>query len=226
MELRLYYKILLRWWWLALIPTILIGLVGVATFRRASTTFSTKIRFSASTPPAFESAPGFDPTYYSWLTSEYIVGSLSDWTKTSSFAQEVSNEISKQGKNISASTVQGSLASDYVRSQLTLYINGATADDVSAIANAAITVLQTRNASVFPQLGKSNAVVTPLDVPSIGSSSVGLRDSLDLPIRLLLGVAVGLACAFLAHYLDPFVRERKDVEATNLQVLAEIPKHK
>ena len=150
MELHTYYTILRRWWWLALIPTIIIGLVGVATFRRAATTYSTKIRFSASTPPAFESAPGFDPTYYSWLTSEYIVGSLSDWTKTSSFAQAVSDELSKQGKNISASTIQGSLASDYVRSQLTLYINGATADDVSAIANAAITVLQTRNASVFP----------------------------------------------------------------------------
>ena len=63
MELRAYYKILLRWWWLALIPTIIIGLIGVATFRRASTTYSTKIRFSASTTPAFENAPGFDPTY-------------------------------------------------------------------------------------------------------------------------------------------------------------------
>jgi capsular polysaccharide biosynthesis protein len=225
MELRTYYKILLRWWWLALIPAIIIGLIGIVTFRRPTTTYSTKIRFSASTPPAFESAPGFDPTYYSWLTSEYIVGSLSDWTKTTSFAQAVSDELSKQGKNISAATIQSSLASDYVRSQLTLYIHGATADDVSAIANAAITVLQTRNASVFPQLGKNNAVVTPLDVPSISSSSVGLRDSLDLPIRLLLGVAVGVACAFLAHYFDPFVRERKDVEVLGLNVLVEIPKN-
>jgi capsular polysaccharide biosynthesis protein len=66
--------------------------------------------------------------------------------------------------------------------------------------------------------------VTPLDVPSIGSSSVGLRDSLDLPIRLILGVAVGFACAFLAHYLDPFVRERKDVEGLGINVIAEIPK--
>lgn len=224
MELRTYYKILLRWWWLALIPTILIGIVSVATFRRPATTYSARIRFTASTPPAFDSVPGFDPTYYSWLTSEYIVGSLSDWAKTSSFAQAVSEELSKQGKNISAPTIQGSLASDYVRSQLTLYISGANADDVSAIANAAITVLQTRNASVFPQLGRNNAVVTPLDVPSIGSSSIGLRDSLDLPIRLVLGVAVGIACAFLAHYLDPFVRERKDVEGLGLKIIAEIPK--
>lgn len=224
MELRLYFKILLRWWWLVLIPIVVIGAISLITYRRPATTYNTKIRFSASAPPSIGSAPGFDPTYYSWITSEYIVGALSDWSKTGAFAQAISDELAKQGKVIPANAIQGSLASDYVRSTLTLYVNGGDADDVRAIANAATTVLQKRNADVFPQLGGNNAIVNALDTANVGSSSPGLRDSLDLPIRLILGVAVGVACAFLAHYFDPFIRERKDIEALGIKVTAEIPK--
>ena len=226
MEIRLYLRILLRWWWLVAIPALVIGAVGLITYHRPPTTYGTTIRFSASLPPTLTDNPGFDPSYYSWLTSEYIVGGLSDWVKTNAFAAAVSDELSKQGKTISPSAVQASLASDYVRSQLVIYINGSSADDVSAIAHGAVTVLQTRNAETFPQLGGVNAVVTALDAPSVGASSPGLRAMLDLPIRLALGLAVGVALAFAAHYFDPFVRDKREIESLGLHILAEIPKHK
>jgi capsular polysaccharide biosynthesis protein len=37
-------------------------------------------------------------------------------------------------------------------------------------------------------------------------------------------LAGGVALAFLVDYLDPSVRERADVEALGLKVLAEVPK--
>ncbi len=225
MEIKLYLKVLLRWWWLVAIPALIIGAVGLITYDRPPTTYGTTLRFSASLPPTLTDNPGFDPTYYSWLTSEYIVGGLSDWVKTNAFATEVSEELSKQGKEIPPSAVQGSLASDYVRSQLVIFVNGGNADDVAAIANAAIVVLQTRNAETFPQLGGVNAIVTALDTPSVGASPPGLRAVLDLPIRLALGLAVGVALAFIAHYFDPFVRDKREIESLGLHILAEIPKH-
>jgi capsular polysaccharide biosynthesis protein len=226
MAIRHYPILPSRWWWLVAIPALVIGAVGLLTYHRPPTTYGTTLRFSASLPPTLTDNPGFDPSYYSWLTSEYIVGGLSDWVKTNAFATEVSEELSKQGKEIPPSAVQGSLASDYVRSQLVIFINGDNANDVSAIANAAITVLQTRNAETFPQLGGVNAVVTALDAPAVGASSPGLRALLDLPIRLALGLAVGVALAFAAHYFDPFVRDKREIESLGLHVLAEIPKHK
>jgi capsular polysaccharide biosynthesis protein len=45
-------------------------------------------------------------------------------------------------------------------------------------------------------------------------------------LRLLLAVGVGAGLAFLAHYLDPTVRERPDVEAAGVPVLASIPKRR
>jgi len=60
----------------------------------------------------------------------------------------------------------------------------------------------------------------------VGASAPGLRAMLDLPIRLGLGLAVGVALAFLAHYVDPFVRNKQDIEALGVKVLGEIPKSK
>jgi capsular polysaccharide biosynthesis protein len=223
MELRLYLRILRRWRLLVLLPALVIGGVGLATYQRPPITYGTTVRFTASLPPSF-TGDGFDPTYYSWLTSEYIVGSLSDWITTGAFAQAVSDELKTQGKTIAAPAVQASLASDYVRSQLILYVNTGSVENTHAIAEAAIKVLQTRNAEAFPQLGGENAVVNALDAPNVSASAPGLRSMLDLPIRLGLGLGVGLALAFAAHYLDPFIRTKTDVELLGLQVLAEIPR--
>ena len=223
MELRAYFRILRRWWLLVLLPALIVGGVGLATYQRLPATYGATIRFTASLPPTLK-GQGFDPNYYSWLTSEYIVGSLSDWIKTGSFAQAVSDELAAQGKTIASPVVQAALSSDYVRSQLILFVNTGSTEDTFAIAGAAVKVLQTRNADAFPQLGGVNAVVTALDTPSVGLSTPGLRSLLDLPIRLGLGLAVGLALAFAAHYLDPFIRTRDDVLQLDLKVLAEIPK--
>jgi capsular polysaccharide biosynthesis protein len=200
-----------------------IGGVGLVTYQRPATTYGTTVRFTASLPPTLN-GQGFDPNYYSWLTSEYIVGSLADWIKTGTFAQAVSDELQAEGKPMAAPVVQGSLASDYVRSQLNLYVTSDSTEHAFDIATAAIKVLQTRNADAFPQLGGVNAVVTALDAPNVGVSSPGLRSLVDLPIRLGLGLAVGVALAFIAHYFDPYIRTKQDVSQLDLKVLAEIPK--
>ena len=52
-----------------------------------------------------------------------------------------------------------------------------------------------------------------------------LRNQLTGPaVRIALGFAIGLALAFLWHYLDPTVRERAELEVLGYAVLAEIPR--
>ena len=78
MELRLYLSLLRSWWWLVLLPAVVVGAIGLVAYRRPPVTYGATIRFTASLPPTPGNV-GFDPTYYSWLTSEYIVGNLADW---------------------------------------------------------------------------------------------------------------------------------------------------
>jgi len=127
------------------------------------------------------------------------------------------------GGDITAGEVAGSLVSDHLRSIVVLYLNGGNSDRLTAIGNAAITVLQVRNNVIFPQNG-AGAIVTALDGVVVAPAVPSLRTRLDIPIRLALGLALGVVLAFLVWYFDPRIRDRADAEALGLNIIAEIPK--
>jgi capsular polysaccharide biosynthesis protein len=120
--------------------------------------------------------------------------------------------------------VAGSItASDNARSILLVYLSGGDPQTLTALAGAVTVVLQSQNAAAFPQLGGQPAAVTALDTPSAAPQPPALRAQLDLLLRLALGLAAGLALALAAHYFDPFVREKHELEQAGLAVIAEIP---
>jgi capsular polysaccharide biosynthesis protein len=220
MEARQIIRILLRRWWLVIIPPILVGIITLFTYRAPATTYATTLRFSVGYSPELATTSLYDRKYPAWLTSEYIAGGLSDWAKTGDFAQAVADST---GKSITAAEVTASITSDHLRSIVVLYLNGGDPDKLAAIGESAIRVLQTRNNVVFPQNGEG-ATVTPLDTVSIGAAPPSLRARLDIPIRIALGLALGIVLAFIAHYLDPRIRDRSEVEALGLNIVGEIPK--
>ena len=224
MELRHYWKIILRWWWLILLPPLIVGAYGLATYRPASPAYTTSLRFTAGQPHTVTTNPGYDANYYRWLTSEYIVGGLKDWARTGAFAEAVSHELAASGMTIPAGAIQGALASDNARSVLVVYLTWGDADQLLALAHAVTKVLQEQNATVFPQLGGEPAVVVALDTPGIGLVGPSLRARFDLPLKVGLGFVVGLALAFVAHYFDPFVREKEELEGMGMKVMGEISK--
>src|SRR6185369_15255452 len=97
-------------------------------------------------------------------------------------------------------------------------------EQLMALAQSVTNVLQEQNAAVFPQLGGLAATVVPLDSANPAPVGSSLRARLDLPLKVGLGFAVGLALAFLAHYFDPFVQEKEELERLGLNVVAEVPK--
>jgi len=220
MELRTLLKILRRYWYLIVIPPLLVGVFSLLTYRAPASGYTSTLRFSVGYAPEDQTTSLQDLKYPAWLTSEYIAGGLSDWAKTGDFAQAVAAEA---GNNISSGEVAGSLVSDHLRSIVVLYLNGGDADKLTAIGNATVTVLQQRNHIVFPQNGEG-ATVTALDGIVVAPSAPSLRTRLDLPIRLALALVFGIVLAFVAWYLDPRLRDRADVEAIGLNIIAEIPK--
>ena len=223
-ELRQYFKVAWRWWWLILLPPLVVGVYGLATYRAPQGSFTTALRFTAGQPEALASSPNYDPNYYRWLTSEYIVSGLKEWARTGAFAEAVSAELAARGVSLPAGALNGAIASDYARSVLVIYLTWGDAEQLSAMAEAVTKVLQEKNGVVFPQLGGQPAQVVPLDRPGIAPVPPSLRAQLDLPLKAGLGLAVGLALALAAHYLDPFVRERSELERMGIRVIAEIPR--
>jgi succinoglycan biosynthesis transport protein ExoP len=170
------------------------------------------------------SSPGYDPNYYRWLTSEYIVTGLKSWAQTGDFAQAVSTELAAKGISVPVDALRGALSSDNARSILVVSFTSGDASQVGPIFDAITTVLQRDNAAVFPQLGGLSAVVEPLDPPGVVPLAPSLRARLDLPLKLALGLVLGVALALLAHYFDPFVRDRRDLDRLGLPVAGEIPR--
>jgi len=226
MELRQIVRILLHRWWLIVIPAMVLGAVAVITYQPALPVYAATLRFAVGYTPDPNSQSLYDRFYPAWLASEYIAGGLSDWAKTGDFAGAVSSELADRGVNVPAAAVAGSIVSDHQRSIVVLYFNGSDPELLQAIAEAAARVLQTRNASVFPQNGPNGASVTPLDSAAVAPTPPSLRARLDLPIRLGLALAVGVVLALIAHYLDPMIRDRRDVEALGLSIVGEIPRMK
>lgn len=224
MELRAYGIILRRWWWAALLPALVVSGIGFATYAQPVPAYAATLRFSAGLPPAAATVGGFDPAYYSWLSSEYFAAGLADWVHTGDFASAVSANLQPDGVLLEASAVQAALSSDYARSMLSIYVRTASQADTAALAHAVTRVLQTQNADAFPQLGGTPAQVLALDEPVVALAAPGWNAILALPLRVLAGLGAGLLLAFGAHYLDPHLHTRSDAEQLSITVIGQIPR--
>lgn len=225
MELRTYGRILRRRWLIAFIPAAFVLVLGLLTYRPAPDAYNVGVRFEVSQTPAERAqALSDEERYYNWLTSEYIVNGLADWINGNRFGELVSAELARQGVNVSAGTIQGGLAVDNARSMLLVSLSGNNTQQLAQTIDAVIVVLTEQNAEALPQLGGEPAVIVQLDQPVVNQVPAGLRNRLDLPLRIGLALAAGLGLAFLAEYLDPTVREEKELERMELLILGVIPK--
>jgi len=102
-------------------------------------------------------------------------------------------------------------------------INWPKAEELRSIADAVVQVVRSQGDSYFSQLSTGSATISVIDPPSISKVGPSLRQRLDLPLRLLLGLGAGVGLAFLLDYLDDTIRDRIDLEDLGLTILAEIP---
>jgi len=223
MELRTYWKILIRRWWLVVVPAMVVVLYVAATYTRPGPAYQVVMRFSAGTEPAGLSQD-YD-RYYPWLTSEYIANGLADVAETGAFARAVAARLSQADPAITPAALQSAIVTDNAQSILVVYLTWANAGQAVTIAEAIAAELTTNGAAYFPQLEGIEPAVRSLDQPAPVPLSPGLRAQLMGPaVRIGLALVIGVALALLWHYLDPTVREATEVEDMGLAVLAEIPK--
>jgi capsular polysaccharide biosynthesis protein len=223
MELRQYWTIFRRRWALALIPAIIVLVIGLATWRPAPPAYNAGVRFIVGQPPIDEGALTDEQRYYNWLTSEYIVNGLTDWVRGGKFAEAVSARLAAQGVEAPPGAIQGGLAADNARSMLTISVTAGDAETLAHILDGVIAVMVEENAAALPQLGGERAILTQLDEPIVNPIAAGIRSQLDLPLRVALALLAGLGLALLAHYLDPTVRDRGELERLGLSLVGEIP---
>ncbi len=218
MELRQYWRIVWRRWWLivALLGVVLV--VSLVTYREPEPVWTATMRFAIGIEGSEAvNAPSGEGRSDAWLASEYLADDLSEVLKGGDFAARISEQV---GFQVSAGTIFASREHRI----MTVTVTWPDRDQVQAIAEAAGAAIQDGGADYFPQLAGIEAEAVLIDGPGIGQVGRSLTDKLDLPIRLFVALAAGVALAFLWEYLDDTVRDRAEVESLGVPVLGEIPR--
>jgi capsular polysaccharide biosynthesis protein len=224
MELKLVLRLLRRRWWLLLLPALVVAIFAVPDLIRneqvGSGGFTTSFRYSAAQEQS--NLPDRDGDYQDvWLASEFVVNAFTDWVRSSTFRDELQTIV---GTDVDLSLL--GVAADNNRSIGLVIMSYPDGDKLARIANAAITVLQTRNAAYFPHLGDAPAEVTIIDAPVVVLAAPPLTNRFAPIIQIGVALFVGLCLALLAEYLDQTLRTEDEVESQGLRVLASVPKHR
>ncbi len=229
MELREYWAILRRRWWLPVGLAVAVGLLSLLQLRPWQSkppVYSASMRMLVGVLPAVgeEVTAYYDPRYYAWLTSEYLVDDFTEVVRSELFAGNVSARLAGQNIEVPAGAIQGSAATGKQHRIITLNLSSGDEAQLRQMADAAAAELAENAPAYFEQLGTPGAGVTLIDGPNVSAVGPGVRDQVELPLRVLLGVLVGVGIVFLLHYLDDSVRDRADVEALGMRVIGEIPR--
>lgn len=218
MELRQYWRIVRRRWWLiaALVGIVLV--VSLVTYRPPEPAYVATMRFAigieGDEPVSAISGEGRSDA---WLASEYLADDLSEVLKGGDFATRI-------GQQVGFDVVAGTIFASREHRIMTVSITGRDRDQVQAIAEAVGTAVEDGGADYFPQLVGVEAKAILIDGPGIGQAGRSLKDKLDLPIRLFVALVAGVALAFLWDYLDDTIRDRAEMEALGVAVVGEIPR--
>jgi capsular polysaccharide biosynthesis protein len=230
MELREYWSILRRRWWLPVVLVLLVGLLSLLQlqpWQSKPPSYNASMRMLVGVLPAAEQdVTAYDPRYYAWLTSEYLVDDFTEVVRSQLFAENVSNRLSEENITVPAGVIQGSAATGKLHRIITLSFTWGDATQLEAIALAAADELMQNTPFYFQQLGTDNAGVTLIDGPSVGAVGGSVRDQVELPLRILLALLVGVGLVFLFHYLDDSVRNERELEAMGIRVLGAVPRRK
>ena len=218
MELRQYWHIIWRRWWLIVALVGIVLIVTLVTYREPQPVYVATMRFAigieGSEPVNAASGEGRSDA---WLASEYLADDLSEVLKGGDFAAGISEQV---GFDVPAGTVFASREHRI----MTVTITWRDPDQLQSIAEAVGAAVEDGGAGYFPQLVGVQAQAVLIDGPGIGQVGRSLKDQLDLPIRLFVALVAGVAIAFLWDYLDDTVRDRTDAEALGVQLLGEIPR--
>jgi capsular polysaccharide biosynthesis protein len=231
MELREYWTIIRRRWWLPAAVTLVALIASTAVGLRGAAAYKTDMRVAVSTVPTPDpnSVLYYDPTYYSNLDSEYLADDMSEFMTSRAFADEVKRELATSSTpyDVDIETILNATRAKKTHRFIDITITTPTFEEGSQIAGSISRVLNDKAhlAQYLQALTAYNTqmtVVTP-PVTHRANTVVGLIS--EIALRTLIGLLVGVGLAFLVDYLDPSVRTRQEAEAVlQMPVLGEIPK--
>ncbi len=228
MELREYWNIVRRRWWLPVALTLAALVASSYVALRGASAYRTDMRLAVSTAPSVDRSSElyYDPVYYANLSAEYLADDLSAIIPSQAFGVDVAREL---GFRISPTTIADATRAKKTHRLIDVTIVTPTPEEGSDIAQGMVNLINDpkRMGSYLQAMDAYHAQVSIVAAPFTHAASGPLGLVSEIGLRTLVGLFVGLALAFLVDYLDQSLRGREDVERElGLPVIGEIPRAK
>ncbi len=223
MELRQYWRIVGRRWWLVLALVVTVLGVSLLLGPLGRTRYVASMRMVLSVPPQriVGDTLNYDPTYYSFLNTEYLADDFSEILKSAAFAEDIGDELGDASLDW---RVMASRRTTKTHRILSLKLTAADKEQAQHIGEAAARVIERKGKEYLAQLRQEDVQVRVIDPPEVTPEMGLLRVALEVGLRSLLGLVAGVAVAFVLHYLDSTMYEAEEAERLlGLRVLGEIP---
>jgi len=231
MELREYWSIIRRRWWLpaaiglvALIASTVVGLRGAAAYK-------TDMRLAVSTIPTPDpnAERFYDSTYYANLDSEYLADDMSELMTSRAFADEVKRELATSSipLDVDIDAIMSATRAKKTHRFIDITVTTPTFDEGAQIAGSISRILNDKAhlAQYLQALTAYNTQMTIVTPPVTHRANTVPGLISEIGLRTLIGLIVGVAAAFLVDYLDSSVRTRQEAESLlQVPVLGEIPR--
>ena len=235
MELRRYWEIIRRRWWIVLGLPLLVGLFSLLTYEPSTPLHAYDLQYSVSFTPAYGEVMNEDPTLDAVQASEYIADDLTELLQGTTFFDYVASYLPDTffaGQNVSAALARGAVLQDLITLErvekthrlldLTFAMEGE--QEAEQLVTA---VKQAISNDVTPWLREIWAV-SPILMELVNETGPyemreGLGPLVEFLLRIVIALFAALALALLLEYLDSTIRNRTEAESIAGPVLAEIP---
>ena len=221
MELKEYWEIVWPRWWIVVSVVILAILSNLVFAWQFSPPYQATVRLAVKPQlePRTEQFYGYDE-YYAYVASEFLVDDIIQIIESNAFHNDLGARL--QGKL--AGKTLGSIEAKKAHRVMTVNVTTGSREDALLIAQAIGDVLSEKGSKYFSSISQQNPEVRVVDPPSVFQVGENRR-TLDLALRAVLGLIVGIGIVFLLDYLSDTLRGAAHVEnALGLPVLGEIPR--
>ncbi len=217
MELRRYWQIIMRYWILVALLTV-VGLAAAYQYY-----ITNRPTYQAVAVISIVQSPSPNDTfsnYYANTSSEFAADEFPKILSGNVFMSEVANQLKEGNINVSADELKGMVTTESKHRILTITVGNKDQNTALQTAKTIALVLKDR-ASEFVQ--PRQVMANLVDMPTEASLSGG-RTLLLAAVRVLAGLIAGIGLAFLLAYLDTAIHTRAEAEETlGLPVLGIIP---
>lgn len=239
MQLRLYFQILRRTWWLVIGLPLLVAILSTVLALREPPRYQASAQFMVSQEPYVLSEPPRQSPLvgepltdfnllYSWQSTSFIIDDIPQVIASRAFAQDVQQLLATQGYEVGLEQVLGRISAERVHRAVDVRVVSGDAVLAEAMARATVQVMQEQGLRYWNRedgetSGLRIGVLDP-GSPAVPVGGVsGLIVNVGLRTVLALGAAVGLA--FLVYYLDDRLHDSGQAEAwLGVPVVGTIPK--